>query len=301
MNGPPLKILLFGGSGQVGRALLEASSLLPVAIAAPGRQQADFRAPSALAAIVRAAAPDVVINAAAYTAVDQAESEPEIADLVNAKAPAALAAAADALGVPLIHYSTDYVFDGAKPAPYLETDAVNPLSVYGRTKASGEALMRERHSRHVIIRTSWVHGPHGRNFVTTMLKLAETRRALQVVDDQRGAPTAASDIAAATMRIVARLASGENHFGTFHFTGAGETTWRGFAERVFVEAASAGRLPPVVHPIATESYPTAARRPRNSRLDCTRIADVYGVRQRPWELGVAEAVQRICLAPGVAA
>ncbi|MET4701565.1 dTDP-4-dehydrorhamnose reductase [Constrictibacter sp. MBR-5] len=297
MTAPPLRILLFGGTGQVGSELLRRPWPEPVRIEAPGRDTADLLDPPRVAGLVAADAVDLVINAAAYTAVDKAESEPETAETVNAAAPGALAHAAADAGIPLIHLSTDYVFDGRKSSPYVEDDAIAPLSVYGRTKAAGEAAVRAAEGRHAILRTSWVYSAHGGNFVKTMLRLGGERPVLRIVDDQHGAPTAASDIADAVMAVALRLIAGDGPDGVFHFTAAGATTWYGFASRIFAHAAAGGRPVPKLEPIPTRNYPTPARRPTNSRLDCGRLARAHGIVGRPWEAALAEVMDEL-LAPG---
>jgi dTDP-4-dehydrorhamnose reductase len=266
---------------------------MKVELIAPGRSEADLRDTARLTKVVERSAPDVVINAAAYTAVDKAESEPELARAVNTAAPAALARAAAAIGVPLIHLSTDYVFDGRKTAPYEVDDPVNPLSVYGETKAAGEAGVRAAGGPHVILRTSWVYGALGGNFVKTMLRLAVDRSEIRIVDDQWGAPTAAADIADAVMTIAASLMDGGSEYGTFHFTAEGATTWRRFADRIFAEGAKAGLSVPKTIAITTEEYPTPAQRPLNSRLECSRVEGAYGLARRPWPDALATTMREL--------
>jgi dTDP-4-dehydrorhamnose reductase len=293
MTETPRRVLLFGGSGQVGSELRRRPWPVNVELIAPARSEADLRDTPCLRELVERSAPDVVINAAAYTAVDKAESEPELARAINAVAPAALARAAAGIGVPLIHLSTDYVFDGRKTAPYEVDDPVNPLSVYGATKAAGEAGVRAAGGPHVILRTSWVYGALGANFVKTMLRLAADRSEIRVVDDQWGAPTAAADIADAVMTIAASLMDGGDEYGTFHFTADGATTWRGFADRIFAEGAKAGLSVPKTVAITTEEYPTPAQRPRNSRLDCSRVEGAYGLVRRPWPDALATTMREL--------
>ena len=284
-----MKLLVFGSSGQVGTELQRAR--LPEAMMLAGFDIAgvDITNREAVFAGVRRERPDLVINAAAYTAVDRAEAEPAAAFAANAEGPKHIAAACREAGIPLIHISTDYVYDGAKRGPYIEGDPVNPLGVYGRSKAAGDQAVRDALAEHVILRTAWVYSAHGHNFVKTMLRLAAERPALRVVADQRGSPTAASDIAAALIAIAAKIGAGERHWGTFHFTGAGETTWHGFAEAI---VALAGRRMPV-EAIATADYPTPARRPANSVLDCSKIAAAYGIVARPWQEALAEVVAEL--------
>jgi len=279
-------ILVFGGGGQLGQALAGLGRDRGVALTALARGEADIADGVAVGAALGAHRPALVVNAGAYTAVDAAEAEPGVALRANAEGPAVLAEACARAGVPLVHLSTDYVFDGTKPGAYVEDDPVSPLGVYGRTKAEGERLVRAAHLRHVILRTSWVYGPHGRNFLRTMLRLAGERDELRIVADQTGCPTSTRSLADAVLRIAPRLArseAGEAVWGTFHFAGAGATSWAGFAERIVQAAAPVtGRRPRIV-PIATADYPTPARRPANSRLDSERFEAVHGVRAARWE------------------
>lgn len=273
-----MRILLTGRNGQVGWELLKA--LAPLGeIMAPDRAQLDLRDPARIREAVRGANPDVIVNAAAYTAVDQAESEREAAFAVNAAAPAVLAEEAKRSGALLVHYSTDYVFDGTKAAPYLEDDAANPGNVYGASKLAGERAIAASGCRHLILRTSWVYGPRGSNFMLTMLRLAKERRELRVVDDQVGAPTSSLAIARATTQA---LRPGAH--GLYHLAAAGQTTWCGFARAILKRA---GLATPVAA-IRSEDYPTPARRPRNSRLDCSRLRAELGVAMAPWEEQLAE-------------
>ena len=280
-----MKLLVLGAGGQVGRELARAALPAGMRLVAFDRAALDVTDAEAVAAAVARERPDVVINAAAYTAVDRAESEPAAAAAANAAAPGHIAAACAAAGAALIHYSTDYVFDGTKPGAYVEDDPVNPLGVYGRTKAAGERAVRAALERHVILRTSWVYAAHGRNFVRTMLRLADERGEVRVVADQHGAPTAAADIAAATVRIAAQ----GGPWGTFHFANAGETTWHGFAAAIFALAGKTPRL----SAIATAEFPTAATRPANSRLDCAKLAAAYGIVARPWQEALAPVVAEL--------
>jgi dTDP-4-dehydrorhamnose reductase len=288
-----MKLLVLGSGGQVGFELCRARLPAGFAIVPLDRAGLDITDRAAVFAAVARERPGLVVNAAAYTAVDRAESEPEAAFVANAAAPGHIAAACAAAGVPLIHLSTDYVFDGARPGPYREDDPINPLGVYGRSKADGEGAVRAALAEHVIVRTAWVYGAHGHNFVMTILRLAGERPALRVVADQRGAPTAAADIAAAIVWIASRISAAQPRWGTFHFAGAGETTWHGFAEAIVALAAPhTGKSPPI-EPIATADYPTPARRPANSMLDCSRIAAAYGIVPRPWREALAEIVAEL--------
>ena len=291
-------ILVIGRIGQVAHELRRGAWPAGFSVRFVERPEIDFTRPDEVRAIVRDARPDIVVNAAAYTAVDAAESDRDMAFVVNCDGPATVAEACGEIGAALVHYSTDYVYDGGKASAWVETDPVNPLSVYGASKAAGDAAIAGRLDRHVILRTSWVYSATGHNFVKTMLRLGGERDKLGIVDDQRGAPTAAADIAAATIAVCTALAAGKRDgFGTFHFTGGGATTWYGFAREIFAVAASRNRKTPrTVEPIATEAYPLPAPRPRNSVLDCGKIARVYGVSTRPWEDALAACLDEL-LAP----
>ena len=295
------RILVIGRIGQVAHELQRGRWPADFAVEFLERPEFDFTRPDEARDMVTAAHPDIVVNAAAYTAVDAAEADRETAFAVNRDGPAAVAAACREIGAPLVHYSTDYVYDGGKPGAYVEDDPINPLSVYGASKAAGDAAIRAQLDRYVILRTSWVYSATGHNFVKTMLRLGAERDRLGIVDDQHGAPTAAADIAAATIAICAALATGkQDGFGTFHFTGGGTTTWHGFAREIFTLVATRGRKTPrVVEPIATAAYPTPAVRPQNSVLDCGKIVRVYGIAARPWQVALAECLDEL-LQPAVA-
>ncbi len=288
------RVLLLGASGQVGGELARHFSDMDLLI--PDRAAADLSRPESLRLLVRQARPDVILNAAAYTAVDRAESEPELADSINHLAPAVLAEEAERTGALLLHYSTDYVFDGSKIAPWLETDMPAPLSVYGASKLAGERAIAERCRRFIILRTSWVYGENGHNFLKTMLQLGQKRPLLRVVDDQRGAPTTACAIAAATREIVSCLqadAAG-NWSGIYHATCAGETTWYGFAKAIFAQASkSDNRIWPTVEPIATEQFPTPAKRPKNSVLSNGKLYRQFGVQLPAWERSLLRTFENI--------
>ena len=275
-----MKILLTGPTGQVGGELAPRLAALGEVVA-PDRSVLDLADADAVRARVRELRPDVVVNAAAYTAVDRAEGEPDRAFAINATAPLALAEESKRIGALLVHYSTDYVFDGTKAAPYTEDDEPNPLSAYGRSKLEGERAIQASGCRHLILRTSWVYAGRGHNFLFTMLRLGAERPELRVVDDQRGAPTWARDIATATVTL---LADPPN--GLYHLTAAGETTWYGFACEIMRHAG----LTPVVHRIRSDEYPTAARRPANSVLDNGRIRSVAPVAMPAWEVSLAECL-----------
>ena len=262
-----------------------------------GRPEFDFDRPETIEPAFRAAAPWLVVNAAAYTAVDRAEADEAAAFRANCDGPEMLARLCAAAGIPLIHVSTDYVFDGDKPSPYVETDPVGPRGVYGASKLAGETAVLTSGARAIILRTSWVYAATGHNFVRTMLTLARTRDALRVVADQHGCPTAAADLAAAVLAIAARLeAEGWDDFraGVFHAAGSGETTWHRFAQAVFREASRHGaKTPASVAAISTAAYPTEARRPANSRLDCGRLEAVFGIRLPDWRDSLARTVDEI--------
>lgn len=292
-----MKIVLFGSGGQVGGELLSRLAGCHE-LAAYDAESANFVRPADVAALVRALRPDVVVNAAAYTAVDRAETDAIRARVVNAETVAALAEESRRLAALFIHYSTDYVFDGAKAGPYVEDDAPAPLSVYGRTKLEGEQAVSRSGCRHVIFRTSWVYAARGHNFVRTILKLARERDALEVVDDQVGAPTPASLIADVTATFVRRLGTAQPFAdGIYHLTPHGETSWCGFARAILATARDLGlslRCPPErVAPIPTDNYPQPARRPLNSRLCTTKLEKMLGDRLPAWQDGVPAVVKAI--------
>jgi dTDP-4-dehydrorhamnose reductase len=287
-------ILITGAGGQVGWELRR--SLAPLGeVVALDRSQLDLAQPDTLRERVRQLAPQAIVNAAAYTAVDRAESEPDLARAINAIAPGVLAEEALRLGTVLVHYSTDYVFDGTKTSPYVEDDPTSPLSVYGRTKLEGEHAIGASGCRHLTLRTSWVYGARGRNFLLTMLRLARERRQLRIVDDQIGAPTWCRDIAEATANLLAADLAAPGADGLYHLTAGGATSWFGFAQAIFAspEMARLGITPPELEPIPTSAYPTPARRPCNSRLDCGRLARETGVRLPPWEAGLVGALAEV--------
>ena len=284
-----MKILLLGKDGQVGWELQRA--LAPLGeLRACGRGEADFAVPESLRALVRDVAPDVIVNAAAYTAVDRAESDRDAAHDCNAVAPGVLAEEAAALGAWLVHYSTDYVFDGSKEGAWAETDAVNPLSVYGQTKVDGEERIRASGAMHLILRTSWVFAPRGGNFAKTMLRLAKERDSLSVVADQHGAPTGAELLADATALALHRIATlgadARRLSGTYHVAASGGTTWHAYARHVLAQAQAHGAVlkvaPDAVQPIATSAFPTPAMRPANSRLDCSKFCASFGLVLPDW-------------------
>lgn len=285
-------ILLTGGAGQLGA---EVRRLAPAdwRVTAPGRSELDLADAAQINRAVASRPWAAILNCAAYTAVDRAESDPLTAWRVNALAPAALAAAAGAT-TPLIHVSTDYVFDGRKPSPYEESDAIGPLGVYGASKAAGELAVRTAARRHLILRTAWVVSPHGSNFVKTMLRLGAERPVLRVVDDQHGCPTSAADIAQALVTLTTRHIEDEAApVGTYHFVNGGEASWCELARFVFEQAAARGRRTPQVQAITTAEYPTPACRPANSRLATDKIARDFGLSPRPWRAAVEDVVESL--------
>ncbi|HMG50546.1 MAG TPA: dTDP-4-dehydrorhamnose reductase [Inquilinus sp.] len=278
-----MTLVVFGAGGQVGRELATLATARGLAVRARARSEVDITDAAAVAEAVRGA--DFVANCAAYTAVDKAEAERDQAFAVNATAPGVIARACAEAGAALVHISTDYVFPGDGDRPWREDDPIAPLSVYGESKAAGEAAVRAALPRHIILRTSWVFAAHGSNFVRTMLRLGAERPELRIVADQRGGPTAAADIAAAILAVRDRaLAPGFSDWGTFHYSGAPATTWYEFAAAIFAAQGGGG---PKLHPIATSDYPTPARRPANSVMDCGRIARVFGVAQPDWRQSLA--------------
>jgi dTDP-4-dehydrorhamnose reductase len=283
-----MKILLTGCAGQLGRELKRSLASLGEVVACD-RRQIDLADPDALRDAVRAIAPEAIVNAAAYTAVDNAEAEPATAGAINAVAPGILADEAKRLGALLLHYSTDYVFDGTKPTPYAEDDSTAPLSVYGRSKRDGELAIAAAGARHLIFRTSWVFGLHGANFMKTMLRLAKERDELRVIGDQFGAPTWTRHLADITALVVARK---EAPNGLYHLAAAGETSWHGYAEAIFAEAQRTGLMEkvPVVRRITSADYPLPALRPTNSRLDCSRFHRDFGLALPDWRTGLIDCL-----------
>jgi dTDP-4-dehydrorhamnose reductase len=285
-----MKLLIIGGTGQVGR---EMADLRPAGIelSLPARGEVDLTDRAAVAAAVGAGGWSAAINLAAWTAVDKAETAVAEAFALNALGPAILAEETRKAGIPLVHVSTDYVFDGRKATAYDEDDPANPLGVYGASKLAGELAVRTGNPRHLIVRTAWVFGRHGANFVKTMLRLAAERPVVRVVDDQRGTPTGAKDLAEALLTMTARfLADGDGLAGTCHFANAGETTWCGLAEEVFRLSAERGGKRPELVPITTPEYPTRAKRPANSRLSTAKLTAAFGIAPRRWEDALAEVI-----------
>jgi dTDP-4-dehydrorhamnose reductase len=288
-----MKLLVLGAQGQVGRELCRLGWPAGYSIAGFDRDRVDITRRQAVFEAMARERPDIVINAAAYTAVDRAESEAEAAWAGNCTGPANLAAACADVGISLIHISTDYVFDGTKSGAYLEDDPVAPLGVYGASKEAGDRAVRDRLASHVILRTAWVYSVHGHNFVRTMLRLADQHPVLRVVADQTGSPTSAAEIARAIAAIVQQLSAGSRRWGTYNFAGAGSVTWHGFAEAIFEEAAAWRGPPPRVAAITTADYPTPARRPVNSVLDCGKISETFGIVPRFWREALAEVIREI--------
>ncbi|WP_395667206.1 dTDP-4-dehydrorhamnose reductase [Methylocella sp.] len=274
--------LVLGAGGQLGLDLQRALRASGAPFTALTRAELDVADADEIARALDAAKPAVVVNASAYTKVDLAEKEVEAARRVNALGPKRLAEACAARGIALIHVSTDYVFDGSKSSAYVEDDPVAPVNVYGATKAEGEAMVRAAGGRFAILRASWVYGEFGGNFLKTMMRLARERDELRVVADQRGAPTSTRELALAILKIAPRIAAGAAPSGVYHFTGAGETSWRDFADRVVAAQADASGRRPQVVPIATADYPTPARRPANSVLDNGRFRETFGFCARDW-------------------
>jgi dTDP-4-dehydrorhamnose reductase len=277
-----LRILLTGRNGQVGWELER--KLAPLGeVIATDRATLDLADPDAIRRVVREAKPQIIVNAAAYTAVDKAESEPELAMRINGSAPGILAEEAKRLGALLVHYSTDYVFDGEKATPYVEDDPPNPINVYGRSKLEGERAIQASGCKHLILRTSWVYGARGRNFLLTILRLAKEKSPLRIVDDQVGAPTSSGALARATAQA---LRPGAH--GLYHLSAAGAVSWCGFARAILARAG----IDTAVVAIRSEDYPTAARRPRNSLLDCSRLRARLGVALAPWEELLSEVISQ---------
>ena len=296
-----MKILLLGKNGQVGwelqRALAPLGEVVALDFDSPGPLTADFSRPESLAATVRAVAPQIIVNAAAHTAVDKAESEPDLARAINATAPGVLAREAAASGAWLMHYSTDYVFDGSGNQPWVEDSPTGPLSVYGQTKLEGEQVIRASGCRHLIFRTSWVYAARGGNFAKTMLKLAKERDRLTVIDDQIGAPTGADLLADLTAHALRTAAAQPQVSGTYHAVASGQTSWHGYARHVIEFARAAGQPVKVaadaIVPVPTSAFPTPARRPGNSRLDTHKLRDTFSLTLPPWHSGVERLLAEV--------
>jgi dTDP-4-dehydrorhamnose reductase len=285
-----MRILISGQHGQVSTELQHHLKTLGELVV-PGRGQFDLTDPQQLRQQVQRVRPDLIINAAAYTAVDQAETEPQVAFAINAVAPGIFAEEAAALGIPLIHYSTDYVFDGSKSSPYTEDDEPNPLGVYGQSKLAGEQAISAVQGQHLILRTSWVYSAHGRNFLLTMQRLLQEKPELRVVADQIGAPTWAGTIARSTLALIERWQAGQTGaWGTYHLTAQGETSWFGFAQAIGEALRAQGKPCANLVPIPSSDYPTPATRPLNSRLDGRRLQREWGVNQPDWQTALHECL-----------
>ena len=290
-----MRFLLLGGTGQVGEEFRALALPANVEVVAPSRRELNLEDPGAIASVISAERWSVVINAAAYTEVDRAEREQAVAVAVNAEAPSRLAAETGRCGIPLVHISTDYVFDGRKGTPYVEDDEVGPLNAYGRSKLMGERGVRATNPRHVILRTSWLYSPFRKNFLRTIMRLAVERERLSIVADQRGCPTAAQDVARACLEIATRcsLQPERVRYGTYHFAGAGEASWFEFANAIVEAAADRLGQSPQVLPILATEYPTAAIRPADTRLDCAAVVREFGTEPRPWRPALAETIERL--------
>ena len=296
-----MKILLFGKGGQVGWELQRSLAPLGDIVALDREDSAplsgDLANPERLAAVVQQVRPDVIVNAAAYTAVDQAEREPDLASAINAAAPGVLANAARSQGAWLVHYSTDYVFDGSGAAPWTEDSPTGPLNAYGRTKLEGEERIRASGCRHLILRTSWVYAARGHNFARTMLRLAVERDELKVIDDQHGAPTGADLLADVTAHVLRSALARPELGGTYHCVAAGETTWHGYARHVIESARGAGQpirvAPDAVRAVSSAAFPTPARRPHNSRLATVKLRQAFGLTFPDWRTGVDRMLTEI--------
>lgn len=283
------RVLVIGRSGQLAHALAVRAASHGIAAVVRGRPELDLTNLGQVSRALAEVEPSVVINAAAYTAVDKAEQDRDAAFKINAAGPAILATLSAARGIPLIHVSTDYVFDGLKRTPYVEDDTIAPLSVYGASKAEGEFAVRQMQPQHVILRTSWVYGVHGPNFVKTMLRLAAERTDVGVVNDQHGAPTSAADLADVIFALASHMAAQPDSmgWGTYHAAASGETTWHGVAAEIFARTRAAGMKTPVLKAIGTADYPAPACRPANSRLDCRKLEAAFGLKLPPWEASLA--------------
>jgi dTDP-4-dehydrorhamnose reductase len=293
LTGP---ILITGASGQLGNELVKLAAARGENFVAVSRPEFDFERPESIDACFCKARPSLVINAAAYTAVDAAETNFAAANAGNHTGPLALARHCAGADVPFIHVSTDYVFDGEKGVPYVETDPTGPTGVYGATKRDGEVAIAASGAKAIILRTAWVYAAHGKNFARTMLNAARKTSTLRVVADQRGTPTAAGDLAAAILDIAARLRETgwrDSYAGIYHCTNAGATTWHGFAAKIFEIAAPLGLATPTVTPITTADWPTPAKRPADSRLNCSKLAGVFGCVMPPWDVAAVPVVQAL--------
>ncbi len=299
-TGGRMKILLFGKSGQVGWELQRSLAPLGELVALDSGSKdmcGDFTNLDGIVETVRKVVPDIIVNAAAHTAVDKAESEPELVRIINAQAAAVLAQESKKLNAWLVHYSTDYVFDGSGDKPWLETDATGPLNVYGATKLEGEQLIQQSGCKHLIFRTSWVYGARGGNFAKTMLRLGRERESLKVIDDQIGAPTGADLLADVTAHAIRTARQREEVSGIYHLVAGGETSWHGYASHVLDYARRAGVVLKVaddaIHPVPTSAFPTPARRPHNSRLNIEKLQNTFDLHLPPWQAGVGRMLTEI--------
>ena len=292
-----MRLVVTGGQGQIATALAESALTAPNLTVIPlGRPTLDLATPGDVLALLRQIGPDIVISAAAFTAVDRAESEPDLAFRINEEGAGSIATAAAALGLPIIHLSTDYVFSGTKAAPYVETDKTEPLGTYGRSKLAGERLVALANPDHAILRTSWIYAANGQNFVRTMLRLASVNSEVSVVADQYGSPTYAPDIAQAIIEVAAHLLAEPRNAelrGIFHVCGSGATSWAGFAEEIFRQSAARGGPSAQVMPISSEAYPTPAKRPANSRMDCGKLLRMHRITMPEWEEALSRCMDRL--------
>jgi len=292
-----LTVLTFGGEGQLGRELSERADRHGIVLRATRRSEVDIADMNAVTRAIDDASPMIVVNAAAYTKVDRAEAEPEAAFRANATGPGVVARACAAAMIPLVHVSTDYVFDGTKSTRYVEDDPITPLGVYGRSKAEGEAAVRRALEHHVIMRTSWMYGIYGSNFLKKILRLTREREELPVVADQRGCPTGSADVAEAILSILPRLTQRAPVWGTYHFAGQGATTWYGLAREIIdVQAQFTNKRARVI-PITTAEYPTPAQRPVNSELDCSRFAAKFGFKAADWRERTQKVISALLTEP----
>ena len=296
------RMVVTGRGGQVVLSLLERGKfdkrfeIIPL-----GRPELDLSAPDRLEAALRRASPDIIVSAAAYTAVDKAEKDEEAATVINAQAAGVIAATAKSLGVPVVHISTDFVFDGQKPTPYVESDPAAPINAYGRSKLAGERAVTAATANLAILRTAWVYSPFGKNFLKTMLMLAENRDQVSVVDDQLGNPTSAFDIADGILAVAMNLLGSDapELRGVFHMAGAGYASWADFAAEIFAQLARLGGMSVLVDRISAAEYPTLAKRPANSRLDCSKLASAHGVVLPEWRTATATVLKKILIKDSV--
>ena len=290
-----MKILVTGANGQLGRELLRQAPNLDFEVLAADLPDIDISESASVSQWMQTRRPDLLVNAAAYTHVDNAESQTDLAFKVNSDGPAILAEACRHCAIPLVHVSTDYVFDGLNDRPYRESDPTSPVGVYGRSKAAGEKRVRDSLSRHIILRTAWLYGVYGHNFVKTMLRLGREKRTLSIVDDQFGSPTCAEDLAATILSIAARIRQGADiSWGTYHYCGRGVTTWYRFAQQIFKIAESLGMIStPSLRPVTTAEYPTVAKRPPYSAMDCDRIQTAFDILFLPWRERLEATLRRI--------